>query len=43
MLINTDKKSDVFISDCQNVMEDNLSYDKMSYEAGDSIHIDKIT
>ena len=42
MLINTDKKADTLIENEEAVIEDDLSYDEMSYESGDPTPIDKI-
>ena len=42
LLINTDKKGDVLIGDDEQEIEDDLSYDEMSYKSGDSVSIDGI-
>ena len=42
LLINTDKKGDVMIENDEQEIEDDLSYDEMSYKSSDSVSIDEI-
>ena len=42
LLVNTDKKGDTLIENEEAVIEDDLSYDEMSYESGDPTPIDEI-
>merc|ERR1739836_69708 len=42
LLINTDKKGDVMIGENEIDIEDDLSYDEMSYKSSDSVFIEEI-